>query len=55
MRQSAPSASLQMGGVTDAADGCVVTQRDLVRLEKLADRNDMKFSKENRKVLHLER
>ena len=34
-------------------EGCAAIQKDLNRLEKWADRNLMKFSKERCKVLHL--
>ena len=43
------------GEVTDAPNVCAVTQRDLVRLGKGADRNLMKFSKEKCEVLRLGR
>ncbi|KAK4830442.1 hypothetical protein QYF61_011150 [Mycteria americana] len=43
------------GEVTDAPDGCAFTQRDLIRLEKWADRNLAEFGKEKCKVLRLGR
>ena len=43
------------GGVTDVPEGHAATQKDLVRLETRADRNLLKFNKENGKVLQMRR
>jgi len=43
----------KLGGVADTPKGCVTIQRDLDRLDKWADRNLMKFSKEKCQVLCL--
>ncbi|KAK4825924.1 hypothetical protein QYF61_003419 [Mycteria americana] len=43
----------ELAGVVDTQDDCAAIQRGLNRLEKQADRNLMKFSKEKCQVLHL--
>jgi len=44
---------MNLGGVADTAHGCVTVQRDLDRLEKMANRDLKKFSKGNCKIPHL--
>jgi len=43
----------ELGGVADTPEGRAAIQKDLDRLEKLADRKFMKFNKTKCKVLHL--
>ncbi|XP_010075984.1 PREDICTED: ICOS ligand-like [Pterocles gutturalis] len=43
----------KLGSVADKSEGHVAVQRDLNRMEKLADRNFRKFNRENCKVLRL--
>lgn len=45
----------ELKGVTDTADFCDVTHRNLNKLEKLTNRNFVRFSKEKCQVLHLGR
>jgi len=45
----------KLGGVADMPEGCAAVQSDLNGLEKQADKNLLKFSKWNCKVLHLGR
>ncbi|KAJ7415522.1 rna-directed dna polymerase from mobile element jockey-like [Pitangus sulphuratus] len=56
LEHSVPSASLliiQNEGVADTTGDHAAIQRDLDRLEKLADRDLLKFNKGTFKVLHL--
>lgn len=43
----------KLGGVADILEGHAVIQRDFDRLDKLANKKSMKFSKEKCNVLHL--
>ena len=49
------AADIELGGVADRTEGCAAIQGDVVRLEKCANRNLLKFNKEKSKVLHLGR
>jgi len=46
---------IQKGAVSDTPEGYAAIQRNLNRLEKLADRSLVKFSKGKCKALHMER
>lgn len=45
----------KLGGVANSPEGRAAIQRNLNRMEKWADKNLLKFNKENCKVLHLRR
>lgn len=57
MRRGAPSAGLwdddKLGTALDVLEGSTVTQSDLDRLEKWADRDPRKFNKHTCSILHL--
>ncbi|GAB0177997.1 mitochondrial enolase superfamily member 1 [Grus japonensis] len=45
----------KLGGEADTPVGCTASQQDLDRLESWVERNQMKFNKGKRQVLHLGR